>query len=768
MRCVWWSILPLLVSAQDEKPKKDPGFLGVSSEEIEPEGREKAGLKPGEAGVRLSNINPNTAAEKAGLKTGDIILTIDGEKIEDTSALSKIIQAKGAGTEITLAILREGQRQEIKAKLGGRPSSAGGGDPVDKFPPAEPSDEPLRKLAAKCGTDIPWITIQGSASATLDEAKKQAADKKRLILWYVFRIPGAHIQRYGLLDRYMNSGPFSDADVADLIRRKFIPLRLTAAQVGTAFGLKALDVMEPAIVLMRPDGSIAHRLERLRSMNAEYILETLRLTLEKEPELNLATAADAAELIKGGDYAKAAERIGPEDHLLRGILLRRQFKADEALESLKKSNDPEARVEEGIVLLKSGRISDAKKTLETLATPRARYHLGVCEFLSGHEKKAGEIWTKLAETAPDSPWAWRSAACASGPKDCFFGESGLTHGYEDPLWPVPFARGKLLPGSECPRPAADAKDVARDAVRWLLRHQLSNGSWPDSRYIFGQGPVIQPNVWMAVTAMACSALLEWREVDPEGIDSALARALPYLLDEANINRGKYETSYADAFRLVYFSKRIKAIPAEKEKLLREMNGIVERLAKLQGKGGFWWHEYPNCFITGMAMVCLDIARKAGADVPKDLLDRGVAGLQSTRSAAGTWPYATRGRSSEKNSSGRMPLCEFALFVCESSNKENVEKALEAYLKHHSKLNTVRKSDYHADEELAGFFYFHSMWPATEACKVLAEGKRAELLKRILDVLVSLPEIDGSFAEDHEVGKSYSTAMALLCLKNCLQ
>lgn len=680
-----------LLLFQDQK--KEPGFLGVSTEERE------AG------GVSVTRVNDGSAAQRAGLKTGDVILKIDNDKVDSTSTLSSLIRARGAETEVTLHILRDGKPMEVRAKLGKR---TGPVDPPDVFPAP----------GFKCGSAIPWIT------ATIDDAKKAAAEKDRFILWYVFRVPGPHIQAYTSLDRYMLSGPFSDPEVAEFVSRKFIAFRKSAA--GNSYGLKALDIMEPALVILKPDGTLVEKFDRLRAMNPDFILETLRKVLEKENRLASASD-DPFECLKDGDYAKA-EKLAGDNALVKGLIYRRQFKLKEALEAL--DAHPE---EKAVTLVKAGRFEEAKKILSTLATSRAKYYLGVAEFLTANEKKAQAIWKSIDD---DSPWAWQAEACAQGPDNCFMGESGLTHGYADPLWPV------------------DHQDIPRDAVRWLLRYQRSHGAWTDSRYVFGQGPVILPNVWTAVTAMASMALLEWRDVDPEAVDRALERSMPYLLDEENMNRGKYETSYADGFRLLYLAKRGK---------VAEMNAIVEKLVKLQDKKGFFWHEYPNCFITAMVLYCLHKAKQAGAAVPQDVVDRSVAALKAARSDKGTWPYAVKGRSADKDSSGRSPLCELALLLWGAGSKEAVQAALDLYFKNHDKLDRVRKSDYHADGELAGFFYFHSMFPVVEAAIAV---EKPEYLQRIKEILLKIPEPDGSFAEDHEVGKSYSTAMALLCLKRC--
>ncbi|MHC4608248.1 MAG: hypothetical protein ACYTAF_15165, partial [Planctomycetota bacterium] len=78
------------------------------------------------------------------------------------------------------------------------------------------------------------------------------------------------------------------------------------------------------------------------------------------------------------------------------------------------------------------------------------------------------------------------------------------------------------------------------------------------------------------------------------------------------------------------------------------------------------------------------------------------------------------------------------------------------------------SDFHCDGQLAGFFIFHGLFFTSEALGALPEEGRADCADRLLEWLCAIPEMDGSFIDSHELGKSYGTAMALLALRNCLE
>ncbi|HBF18628.1 MAG TPA: hypothetical protein DDW81_00945 [Cryomorphaceae bacterium] len=68
-------------------------------------------------GVYLQKIIPGSAAEKAGLQEGDIILEMDGQKPDSYKAFTEAIKAKKAGDELRLKIDRNGKTQNATATL---------------------------------------------------------------------------------------------------------------------------------------------------------------------------------------------------------------------------------------------------------------------------------------------------------------------------------------------------------------------------------------------------------------------------------------------------------------------------------------------------------------------------------------------------------------------------------------------------------------------------------------------------------------------------
>ena len=69
------------------------------------------------SGVLVSNVKAGSAAEKAGIKRGDIITAINGEKIEDSNVLRNKVAGTLPGSEIRLTVMRNGKPEELTATL---------------------------------------------------------------------------------------------------------------------------------------------------------------------------------------------------------------------------------------------------------------------------------------------------------------------------------------------------------------------------------------------------------------------------------------------------------------------------------------------------------------------------------------------------------------------------------------------------------------------------------------------------------------------------
>jgi len=92
------------------------GMLGINIQNISEDTAKALELKD-TTGVLVSNVQPGSSADKAGVKRGDIVTAINGEKIEDSNILRNKVAGTLPGTSIKLSIVRDGNPMEITATL---------------------------------------------------------------------------------------------------------------------------------------------------------------------------------------------------------------------------------------------------------------------------------------------------------------------------------------------------------------------------------------------------------------------------------------------------------------------------------------------------------------------------------------------------------------------------------------------------------------------------------------------------------------------------
>jgi tetratricopeptide (TPR) repeat protein len=661
---------------------------------------------------------------------------------------------------------------------------------------ASAQDQELRRLSRRCGSEIEWLRDtppprtesprwqpdEGDRSKLWQEALDKARAEGRPILLYLYRIDGRQMYRAPCLDNYMMNAIFTDPDVVGIVRRRFVAVRMLS-NPSLPLGIRPPDAevrgtLEPALVFVSTDGKVVHAADRIRTFNADWVAQLLRDVLRKVGAAAPAVQ-DPAELIAAGEYERAREilskRDDAESRYLLATVLRRLRDGEGALAALKGIDTPDAAVERALVLYKQGRLDEARKGFDEAISrkpsrlPEALFHRACLQFYAGDSGGAIDRFRELAREHGDSAFAWRGAAEFTNFKDTT-PDGPLSHYFFDPFWHPAEAYAGMGTTTAWPGGARPLPQVAARAVRWLLLHQRANGGFDDTRYAFWDSPKILPNVRMASTALAAAALLEWRDADPERIDRAVAAAERYIFDDANLARNENEECYAHAYRLVYLARKAGRDRDAGAHFARKIDEIVGRLGRIVTRDGWWAHEYPNAFATAAVVQALAAARDAGSQSAGDLIKRGAAALQRSRGDGGVQPYSAGGErmSSAKDSSGRAPMCEAAIALGGLAPVSNVAAALKTYWEYYENQEKVRLCDFHTDGELGGFFFLHNMFHATEAVKLLPKEERRKELARFREALLKLPELDGSFLDDHEIGKSYGTAMGLLILRNCVE
>src|SRR5437016_2047271 len=97
------------------------GYIGTSVQSLTPEIADAMKLKGQLTGALVSEVTPKSPAEKVGMKTGDVITSVNGKKISDARELRLMIGSMPPGTKIQIEVNREGQSKIINVELAEMP-----------------------------------------------------------------------------------------------------------------------------------------------------------------------------------------------------------------------------------------------------------------------------------------------------------------------------------------------------------------------------------------------------------------------------------------------------------------------------------------------------------------------------------------------------------------------------------------------------------------------------------------------------------------------
>ncbi len=134
----------------------------------------------GKGQVVVENVDPESPAEMAKLKEGDIILAIDGKSISSSAAFVSEIRSGKPGRDIDLKVDRQGKAMNLKAKLGEYPEAEAKRELEARFPRLFPQAAPFPAQPAKPGAAprvavrVPRISAgrKGSSSGSISSPSR--------------------------------------------------------------------------------------------------------------------------------------------------------------------------------------------------------------------------------------------------------------------------------------------------------------------------------------------------------------------------------------------------------------------------------------------------------------------------------------------------------------------------------------------------------------------------------------------------------------------
>jgi S1-C subfamily serine protease len=100
----------LLEQARKAKPK-----LGASIADASSQVRKHPGI-PG-SGAYLGRVRPGSPAERAGLRTGDVIVALGGQQVVQAKDVHRLVQEMPKGRDLSLTFVRAGQEQDTLIRL---------------------------------------------------------------------------------------------------------------------------------------------------------------------------------------------------------------------------------------------------------------------------------------------------------------------------------------------------------------------------------------------------------------------------------------------------------------------------------------------------------------------------------------------------------------------------------------------------------------------------------------------------------------------------
>ena len=97
--------------------KVEHGYLGISLNDVTPDNARFFHLQDA-SGAIISQVTPGSPASQAGLKTGDVVVQLDGQKIVNGGSLQVAVSEVAPGTRIVLGVLREGKPETLNVTVG--------------------------------------------------------------------------------------------------------------------------------------------------------------------------------------------------------------------------------------------------------------------------------------------------------------------------------------------------------------------------------------------------------------------------------------------------------------------------------------------------------------------------------------------------------------------------------------------------------------------------------------------------------------------------
>ena len=147
-----------VISQLKDKGKVTRGWIGVQIQPVTTEIADSIGMK-NPHGALVAEPQENSPAAKAGIKSGDVIVSLDGRPIPDARTLARRISAMAPGTQVKIGVFRNGKEETLAMTLGELPKEVTARNPTDDRPTP--------------GTNVPPLGLSLAPAANINGAGTQ-------------------------------------------------------------------------------------------------------------------------------------------------------------------------------------------------------------------------------------------------------------------------------------------------------------------------------------------------------------------------------------------------------------------------------------------------------------------------------------------------------------------------------------------------------------------------------------------------------------------
>ncbi len=362
------------------------------------------------------------------------------------------------------------------------------------------------------------------------------------------------------------------------------------------------------------------------------------------------------------------------------------------------------------------------------------------------------------------------------------------------------ARGDDAPNLAVTTPPAAKVTVAKaveTALEFLVANQNADGSFgktctPRTYELWCDVPGGH-QAFMAATTALCWMGLNDAPLQTDASRAAQERCLKWLVAHARVKRAYAQQfyniwSFGYGLRALGQALRKGAPGAPPESIRATMESIVKALAVYQSPDGGWGYldfnvpgykpSWSTSFTTATVLVGLDEARRAGVEVPDEVVRKAVALLWRQRTPDGNYHYSIDWKwrphgpiNRPQGSSLRNQACNLAIGLFDPTLGEaEFRRGLVQLVENHRfAMSGVRRPIPHESHyAVSGYFYLYGQQYASLVLERMPDADRARFWPEVVRFTLKTRQPDGSFWDYPTYGyhKFYGTGYALMTLSRC--